>query len=145
MEKQKYDEMRTTIKELKDFAVVAAKLAGKLESIFSNTVRWQNELENAQLLAQQERASVESIKAETLIALNRLPHELAPLRNKIAEQDRQANTLMTEAMRKNKEAQERLDKASALLSHAEQTTASEVPAVSSEKRGPGRPKKEAVA
>lgn len=118
MNLEQIKEMQTTIKELKEFAVVSTKLADKIAHIYSKTVEWHNICENAQLLAKAEKETLEQVKADMMIALNRLPHELAPLKNRIAEQERQASALMTEAMAAKKEAKEQLARANALLEQA---------------------------
>jgi len=142
MEKAMHDEMSTTIKELRDWAGFSLKLAEKVEQIRGQIVAWENRRENAELLARNAQADLEAKQSELLVALQRLPNELAPLKNKIAQQERDAAKLMTEAMLAKKEAASLLEiaKARALPEYLKQP---EQPATE-EKRGPGRPKKEPV-
>ena len=134
MEKKTHEEINATIKELKDWATVSLNLAQKVEQIRGAIVNWENRRENAELLAKQAQADLETKQSELLLELHRLPNELAPLRNKIAQQEQDANKIMTEAMLMKKEA-------SSLLELAK---ANQKPPQEEEKRGPGRPKKEAV-
>lgn len=131
MDKATHEAMSTTVKELRDWAGFSLKLAEKVEQIRGQIVNWENRRENAESLARQAQLDLETKQAELLMELHRLPNELAPLKNKIAQQERDANRLMSEAMLAKKEAATLLEKAKAVNEAAEP-----------EKRGPGRPRKE---
>lgn len=133
---EQHREMDGMMKEFREFSKVSLALADKVQAIKSKIVAWDNERENAELLTKKAQQELEGARAELQIQMNRLPHELAPLRNKIMEQERNAASLLAEAQAARQEAQAAKDKAEALLYQAEVSVGKEPG-----KRGPGRPKK----
>ena len=145
MDKGTHEEMNTKIKELKDFATACTNLATRIEAIKAKTIQWENRLENAEMLARQAQADLEQKQATLMMELNRLPQELAPLRNKIAQQDKESNNLLTKAMADKKEAAALLAQAKAISEETRKASTTVETNAEAEKRGPGRPKKEPVA
>lgn len=140
MDKNTSNEILETVKELKEFSKVCLNVAAWVEGVKAKIMQWENIRENAEMLARQAQADLEAKQAEAMAELHRLPNELAPLRNKIAQQERDANRIMAEATLRLKEAGAVLEQARAKAATSEPVTASEV--VAAEKRSPGRPKKE---
>ena len=124
MKVEQHQEMETVIRELRDFSRVSLHLVDKIAQIKAKIVEWDNQRENAEMLARQAQNELEGARAEMQIQMNRLPHELAPLRNKILEQERSAAVMFADAQAARQEAQNAREKADALLAQAQRLTGS---------------------
>lgn len=139
MDKKVSDEIMETVKELREFSKVCLNVAAWVEGVKAKIMQWDNVRENAEMLARQAQADLEDKQANLQMELQRLPNELAPLRNKIAQQERDANRLMSDAVLKSKEAAVLLEKARAL--HADVKSEPKAESVAAPKAAEAAPKR----
>lgn len=145
MDKNTSNEVLETVKELREFSKACLNVAAWVESCKAKIMQWENIRENAEMLARQAQHDLDEKRANLQLELQRLPNELAPLRNKIAQEQNDAQRLMGEAVLARKEANALLEKVKAINSEVnkeEAVTASDVVAVQAKR--PGRPRKESV-